>query len=398
MDLVSRQAAQRANGIPYWRLSGFYFFYFALLGALLPYWALYLQHTGFSVNDIGLLMAMLMGTKIVAPNLWGWLADRSQQRLAIIRVGALLAALIFSAVFLDPGFWGMLLVILGFSFFWNAILPQFEVITLDYLQQQPEVYSRVRLWGSVGFIITAGGLGPVFAAVSVSWLPTVLWLNLIAIWLCSYTLADHAYRVRQGNASFLAALGKPQSVLFFIACFLMQLSHGPYYGFFSIFMKEQGYGEQVIGALWALGVIAEVVLFVFMHRLMLSVSLRALCVVSLLLAALRWAGTAWLPEHLGAVVILQVLHAATFGVFHAVAIQTVHIYFPPATAGQGQAFYSAISFGAGGALGAWLSGYAWQAWGGVWAFGLAAAVALIAAGLMAIGWQEPRRSADLNAV
>jgi PPP family 3-phenylpropionic acid transporter len=81
--------------IPYWRLSGFYLFYFAVLGALLPYWSLYLQSLGFSSHKIGELMALLMATRILAPNIWGYIADYSGRRMTIIRLASLLAALAF---------------------------------------------------------------------------------------------------------------------------------------------------------------------------------------------------------------------------------------------------------------------------------------------------------------
>ena len=73
--------------MPYWRLSGFYLFYFASLGALVPYWGLYLKSTGFSAHDIGVFMAIIMGTKIVSPNIWGWIADHLGHRMLIVRVG-----------------------------------------------------------------------------------------------------------------------------------------------------------------------------------------------------------------------------------------------------------------------------------------------------------------------
>jgi PPP family 3-phenylpropionic acid transporter len=250
----------------------------------------------------------------------------------------------------------------------------------------------VRLWGSLGFIVTAGGLGALWTVLPVSWLPVVLWGNLIAIWLCSFTITDQPRRPTTEHSSFLQLLVRPQPLLFFAVCFLMQLSHGPYYGFFSIFLHEHGYGKHSIGALWALGVVAEVIVFVFMHHLMARYSLRTLAMASLLLAAVRWCGTAWLPENLAVILGMQLLHAATFGVFHALAIQSVHLYFPPASAGQGQAFYSAVSFGAGGALGAWFSGYTWQTLGGGAAFGLAGGVALLAAILVWVAWREPQRA------
>ncbi|MBA2491005.1 MAG: MFS transporter, partial [Gammaproteobacteria bacterium] len=118
--------AGNAAAAPPVRLSGFYFFYFASVGAFLPFWGLYLEDLAFSPAQIGELMAATMGTRIVAPMVWGWIADHTGRRLRVIRVASLLAAVIFSATLVVTGFGWMMLVLAAFSFFWNATLPQFE--------------------------------------------------------------------------------------------------------------------------------------------------------------------------------------------------------------------------------------------------------------------------------
>ena len=145
--------------MPYWRLSGFYFFYFASLGALIPYWSLYLRSLGFNATDIGNLMAILMATKIISPNIWGWVADHTGRRMAIVRMGCLISMLAFTGVFFSDSFIWLVLVIVVFSFFWNATLPQFEASTFIHLGDQTHRYSSIRLWGSIGFIVAVWGLG-----------------------------------------------------------------------------------------------------------------------------------------------------------------------------------------------------------------------------------------------
>ena len=145
--------------MPYWRLSGFYFFYFASLGALVPYWGIYLKSLGFSANDIGVFMAIVIGTKIVSPNIWGWIADHMGKRMLIVRVGCLLAVITFAGVFVSSNYWWLLLVMMAFSFFWNAALPQFEATTFNYLGSKTHRYSSIRLWGSIGFIVAVVALG-----------------------------------------------------------------------------------------------------------------------------------------------------------------------------------------------------------------------------------------------
>ncbi len=148
--------------VPYWRLSSFYFFYFCLLGGTAPFLALYFHHLGFSAPRIGELVAIPMLMRCVAPNLWGWLGDRSGQRLAIVRFGAVCTALCFAGIFLGHSYAWLALIMAGHAFFWHAVLPQFEVITLAHLRGRTESYSRIRLWGSIGFICTVVGLGWLF--------------------------------------------------------------------------------------------------------------------------------------------------------------------------------------------------------------------------------------------
>lgn len=369
--------------VPYWRLSGFYFFYFGLLGTLLPFWGLYLRDRGFSLVEIGQLMAIMVGTKLIAPNIWGWLADRTGKRMRIIRIGALLALICFFPIFSEPGYWGVALVMVGFSFFWNAILPQFEVVTLRHLDAAPQYYSLIRVWGSVGFVVAVVGLGWYFEHHELGILPVLVSLLLAMILFAGLVVRNPGYRAasRGSLSAFLFELRAPQPILFFTICLLLQVSHGPYYTFFSIYLEDYHYSKTMIGWLWALGVIAEIVVFLLVHRLFERFSIRTLAICSLLLASLRWLITGLFPEIPTLIVLAQISHAATFGVFHAIAMRMIHKYFSTRASGQGQAMYSAFSFGIGGALGAWLSGLIVESQGGSMAYFMAAAVALVAAGL-----------------
>ncbi|MGD9169600.1 MAG: MFS transporter, partial [Candidatus Thiodiazotropha sp.] len=127
--------------MPYWRLSSFYFFYFASLGALLPFWGLYLQAREFTPVEIGELMAVIMITKLIAPNIWGWIGDHTGHRMPIVRLASLLSICCFMGIFIADGFWSFALVMMLFSFFWNASLPQFEAVTMSYLREHIQRYS-----------------------------------------------------------------------------------------------------------------------------------------------------------------------------------------------------------------------------------------------------------------
>lgn len=378
-----------SQSIPYFRLSGFYFFYFALLGAMVPYWTLYLDSLGYNGRDIGLLTALVQITRIIAPNLWGWLADRTGQRTRIIRIGTFLAFFCFVGVFYQHSFAGLAVVLALHNFFWHAVLSQFEVVTLSHLTGHSARYSQIRLWGSIGFIVAVAALGVVFDHVTVGTLPIFMVVILAVVWLMSLMVAERPVPrpQREGSAGLLAIVRQPVVIAYFVACLLLQLSHGPYYTFFSLYLEQHHYSRTAIGQLWSLGVVAEVVLFMFMHRIMPAMGIRPLMLLSLLLTALRWCLIALFPENLPVLLFAQCLHAASFGSFHAIAVEMMRRVFAPHYAGQGQALYSAVVYGFGSVGGALLAGEAWERYGAVASFSGAAIAALLA---YVIAWWRVR--------
>lgn len=360
-------------------LSAFYFIYFCFVGGLAPFFPLYLHARGFNAWEVGSLMAVIMATKVVAPNFWGWLADHTGKRLELIRFGSLMAAACFAMLQWVDGFAGFALGLMVFSAFWNAVLPQFEVLTLLALQGERERYSQIRLWGSVGFIAMVNGLGVAFEVISVQWLGVIL-----AILLCLITLNTlwvPRLTSRPGKADFrgfIQQLRAPDVWPFFLMALLLQLSFGPYYAFFSLYLDSLGYSRIAIGLLWSLGVLAEIILFTRMHSLLARFSLRTLFSVAVFLTLLRWLGVGYLAESLPVLLLLQCLHAASFGIVHAASIEFIHRVFHGRQEGQGQALYGAASFGVGGSLGAWLAGGLYLHWGPQVTFTMGALVAALA--------------------
>ncbi|MFN3579024.1 MAG: MFS transporter [Pseudomonas sp.] len=370
--------------LPYWRLSGFYFAYFALLGGVAPFLALYFHHLGFSAARIGELVAIPMLMRCLAPNLWGWLGDVTGRRLAIVRLGALFTAVAFAGIFYRQDYLWLALIMALHSFFWHAVLPQFEAITLSHLGAQSSRYSMIRLWGSVGFIATVIGLGWMLEWFSLDIYPLVMLGIMLAIFLCSLTIPAPAPMRRStavAGQGFISQLRLPGVAAFFLSVALMQLSHGPYYTFLTLHLEALGYSRSLIGLLWALGVVAEILLFLLMSRILMRFSLRQLLIASLLLASLRWVLLGSFADQLAILLFAQVLHAATFGAFHVAAIHFVQRSFSERLQGQGQALYATLS-GIGGALGALYSGYSWTTLGPGWTFAVGAIATTLAALLL----------------
>ncbi|KFX68043.1 MFS transporter [Pseudomonas taeanensis MS-3] len=378
--------------LPYWRLSGFYFFYFSLLGATAPFLALYFDHLGFSAARIGELVAIPMLMRCVAPNLWGWLGDYTGRRLAIVRFGAVCTLLCFAGIFISQSYAWLALIMALHAFFWHAVLPQFEVITLAHLRERATRYSEIRLWGSIGFIVAVVGLGELFERISLDAFPWALVLIMAGIVISSCWVPNAEPQMRPSDPAlggFLKQLRRPGILAFYCSVGLMQLSNGPYYTFLTLHLEALGYARGLIGQLWALGVVAEIVLFLFMARLLARYSLRSVLLASFLITALRWLLLGNLADHLAVLLFAQLMHAATFGSFHAAAIHFVQRSFADRQQGQGQALYATLA-GIGGALGALYSGYSWNSLGPAWTFAIASLVALAAAVITAIRMPEER--------
>jgi len=382
--------------IPYWRLSGFYFFYFATLGSLAPYWSLFLKNAGYNALEIGQLSALLIGTKIVAPNLWGWLADRTGKSLAIIRWASFMAAFLFTGFLFFQGYLWVALITVGYSFFWNAALPQFEAATLFHLRNEPHRYSRIRLWGSIGFIVTVLGIGRLLDDWPIAWLPMAIAALLAGNWLVALMVPE----ARPGHhdqtpVRLWKICQQPTVVAFFVVGLLLQAAHAPYYAFYSIYLQEHQYSATVTGAFWALGVVAEIVLFVYMKPLLAKFSLRSLLLASIFLAVCRWLMIAWGAGDRAVLLSAQALHAATFGSTHVATIHLLHDYFGQQHQGKGQALYGSLCMGLGGMLGSLLSGDYWEALGGHIVYSICAMLCCLA-GLLAFLWvgREKTRQAE----
>ncbi len=371
--------------LPYGRISAFYFAFFAVLGVLSPYWGPYLKGRGFEAAEIGTLIALLHVTKIIAPNLWGWLADTSGRRMAIIRLSCIAALFGFSGVLVPGGFWWMAAVMVAFSFFWNAALPQFEANTFNHLADQTHQYARIRLWGTVGFMVAVLAVGEGIDQYGIEILPSVLLGLFLLLALISLLVPQASAKpTKTHSGAFKAVMLQPAVIGLLVACFLMQVSHGPFYAFYSIFLQDHGYSSTAIGALWAVALVAEIGVFLMMPRWLPYLSPQRVLMLVMGLAAVRWLLVAFFPAVVSLQVLAQLLHAGTYGAYHAVAISLINRYFEGGLQGRGQAIYSSMTFGAGIAVGSFVGGQLWEAVGGVWTFALSAGVAFIA--MLIVQW------------
>jgi PPP family 3-phenylpropionic acid transporter len=367
------------RSVPYWRLSGFYFFYFAFVGAMSPFWGLYLKSLSFGAFEIGVLMSLLQVMRIFSPNIWGHVADRSGRPVAIVRFAALASLVAFAGVFFGSGFWWLFAVMAAVSFFWSASLPLVEAMTLSHLGERTDGYGLIRLWGSVGFILMVAGLGQVFDVAPIAWLPWAVLAVMAGIVVFAWQVPEAQPVARSvEEVPVWHVVRRPEVASLLAACLLMAVTHGPYYTFYSIYLVDHGYDKGMVGWLWALGVLCEIGIFLVLPRIFRRIAPQRLILGSFALAVLRFLVIAWGVDSPGLVLFAQTLHAFTFGTYHAAAVALIHAHFRGRQQARGQALYTSLSYGVGGTIGGLASGLLWESIGPAWTFTLAAASAAAA--------------------
>ena len=365
--------------LPYWRLSGFYFFYFAFVGAMTPFWGLYLQSLAFTALQIGVLMSLLQVMRIFAPNIWGHIADHTGKRTTIVQIAAVGSVLMFVGVFFGDSFWWLFAVMAALGFFWSASLPLVEAMTLSHLGERIDAYGRIRLWGSIGFMVMVVGLGYALDYLPITWLPWAVLLIMLGIVAFARAIPESIILpYHTDHIPVWEIVRKPEVASLLIACLLMAATHGPYYTFYSIYLVDHGYDKSTVGWLWALGVLCEIGIFLIIPRLFARVTLRRLILISFAMAVVRFLIIAWGVESAWLIWGAQTLHAFTFGTYHAAAVGLIHQHFQGRHQARGQALYTSIAYGIGGALGGLASGISWDSLGSSWTFTLAAVSAALA--------------------
>ena len=375
------------------RLSRFYFVYYFFVGAFVPYWGLYLKSEQFTAAEIGILMSLFQISRIFAPNFWGWLADHTGKRAQWIQLTAFLGLCGFTAVFWAHGFYWLFFVMAALSLFTSSTLPLAESLTLAHLATTNGHYSRIRMWGSLGFIVASVILG---YFIDFAGIRSLLWFLLIVqmvLLMLSRTLPDpkvvqHAH----DQFSIWQVIKQPNVIALLVGCSLMVTAHGVLYNFYSIYLSDHGYSKGLIGLLWSVGVICEIGIFMLMPKIMQHYSLKTILLISLALAVFRFCLIGFAIDNIWLLVLAQTLHAATFGSFHAASVEVITQFFNGRHQAKGQAIYNSVAYGIGGTIGGVAGGYALQYLGGQKTFMLAAIFPLIGILVIGLGLKLSRQS------
>ena len=345
------------------KLGAFYFFYYSIVGTFMPYWSLYLEDQGFSYQEIGVLSSIAILTRFFAPFIWGWIADKSGKRMLLVRIATWMEACIWFLIFIIPNhFQSVALLMLIFSFFQNAILAQFEGVTLFWLgEKRAELYGRIRKWGSIGFIVGVFSIGALLEIIHISMLPIMLLCIAFTAFLWSFTIPEpeHAPKSQQQLEPLWPVLKQPVVMAFFAVEFILLFAQAPFYSFYSNFLKQHAFSTTEIGFLWSMGVVAEIIMFAYAHVFLTRFSWRSLTILCLLMTGLRFVVVGLFADSFFMQFFSQTLHAFSFGLFHMIAMRLIFQYFSIGQQGRGQALYSTM-WGLGVALGSLFAGAYWQ--------------------------------------
>jgi MFS transporter, PPP family, 3-phenylpropionic acid transporter len=362
----------------YFNLSRFYFIYYFFVGLFVPYWGLYLTFKSFTPIEIGFLLSFFQLSRIFAPNLWGWIADHTEKRSLWIRLTAFIGFVGFMGIFWADSFIEIFVIMMAMSVFTSSTLPLAESLTLSHLASTNGHYSKIRAWGSFGFIMAALSFGFILDSLGMHYLLIVLCITQFLIFIFSYGVPEKPYhRKKLTQNSFIKILKKPEVFSLLLACALMVTSHGLLYNFYSIYMNDQGYSNSIIGFLWALGVICEIFIFFLMPKITRYLNFKQILLISLFIAVVRFYLIGSFADNLLIILIAQMMHAFTFGSFHVASIEMIHQFFSGKNHAKGQALYNSITYGVGGALGGLGGGYVIQMYSASTAFTLSALFPLI---------------------
>ncbi len=376
------------------RFALFFFAYYGYVGVFSPYASLYFAGKGMTAAQIGVLMSLMQVMRIFGPNLWGWVADHRQQRVAVLRATALAAVLAFTGMFFGTSFAQFLCVMVAVNLFTSAQTPLSEALMLSEMRGDLTHYGRLRLWGSVGFILAVTLAGPFLDWFGIGLMPWIALGLLALVLVSSLRMQETVHGDAHPEApSVLALLRRREVLAFFTSTFLMIAAHASLYVFYSLYLAQIGYSNTVIGLMWSLGVVVEIVFFFYQAPLFKRFGVRKLMIASLLIGGVRFLMIGFGAGSLVLLLIAQVLHAATFGAHHSASIATLQRWFSGPLQARGQALFTSVSYGLGGTLGGLVLSAFWDTFGARTVYTVAAlfSVAGAVAAALSYRWQAYRK-------
>jgi PPP family 3-phenylpropionic acid transporter len=360
------------------------------MGFFNPYLPLWLKSQGLSVATIGMLTAIQSATRLVAPYGWGWLSDHTGERARLMRFCSAAALLGSAGLLMNGSLWWLAGVLLFMFVHTSAMMPLSEAILVHWVSTHGHFdanrYARVRLWGSLGFLLTALAAGAWFEARGIQSFPWWAVISLVLVNVFVWVLPNHreaAHGVRD-HTPMREVLQDSRVRWFLSSVFFHVLSHMCIYVFFSLYLDALGYSKTMIGVLWAVSVLAEIIWFFTQRRWIGWLTLPQWLLLCALVMVLRMTLTTVWADVLWVLFVAQVLHALTFAMHHSTCIGLLSQYFSVRLRGRAQALYASLGYGLPGVLGAFVGGQISQAWGLQAVYAVSIATSMMACGCAAM--------------
>lgn len=346
-----------------WAFGSFFFFYFAYVGLVSPYASLFFLDRGFSVIEIAVLMSMLQITRIIGPFSWGWLSDYLSNRIGILRFCTCLAAIVFLFIFALQSYISFFIWMFVLHTILSSLIPLSESATIHALFKDNSFdkrYGRLRLWGSIGFIVMVLFAGELFQRTSIELYPYVGILVFILLAMTTFGMHEpKVERRKMVKGELLVILFNPDVRWFLLSGFFMIFAHAALYVFYSLYLADLGYDKFQIGLFWAIGVLAEVVFFYFQSKVLSKVDAEVILQGTFMIGVIRFILIAFAPIT-SVLIIAQLMHAGTFAAHHSAANKLLQRWFTGPVQARGQALMATISYGLGGTLGGLCAGWIWE--------------------------------------
>lgn len=358
-----------------------YFTYFFSYGIFLPFWSVWLKGLGLTPETIGLLLgaglvARFLGSLLIAPRV-----NDPSRLIVALRVLGLLTLVFMLAFWMGTHVAWLMLVMVGFNLFFSPLVPLTDALANTWQKQVTMDYGRVRLWGSIAFVIGSALTGKLVSLFDYQAVLVLLSLGIASMML-GMLLQPSVMPQGDIHPQSGAGWGAWRTLIrqngrFLICVSLLQGAHAAYYGFSAIYWQSAGYSASAIGYLWSLGVVAEVVIFAVSNKVFRRFSASDLLLLSCLSGVVRWGLMGWTTE-LPWLIVAQILHCGTFTVCHLAAMRYI-------AARQGrevirlQAVYSAVAMGGSIAVMTVFAGFLYQhlQQGVFWVMALVALPALV---------------------
>ncbi len=361
-----------------WIIGVQYFLYFGVMGIFLPYFNLYCHHIGFSGFQIGVLAALKSLMMVVTPLLWAMLADRYQIRRPIYLFCLTFSTAAWGLYFLTTTYAYMAAITIFYGIFHAPVISFLEAFTMDILGAKKKSYGKIRVWGSVAFIAITLMMGQLIDLFDVAIILSLIFVGGMIQTLAAFKIPHVKMGARTALLPQVRHFFSKRIIVFLICAFLMLVSHGAYYAFFSIHLEKLGYGGAFIGFAWALASFSEIIIMMQSDRILKRFTPEKVLLFAFLAAALRWFLLIFVRSPI-VIMVLQGMHAFTYGAFHVASIIYIDMLIPEGSKTLGQAVNNAATYGLGLMIGFFISGYIYD-WQGASAMFLFSGLIALAAG------------------